>query len=93
MTANRARTAGLIAACAFACLALAGCYKNVVAATGPASRNYEIHEANLEKDESVWTTDGPRPVDTQRYGTRTTTVDRAKPIPSTKPPKPTTGGY
>jgi len=63
---------------------LTGCYKNVVSVSGPANRNYEVHQANIKPGESVWATETPSIVETERYGTNATTLDRAKPVPSKK---------
>lgn len=62
-----------------ASLVAGGCYEHVVGVRGPASQNYDIQEANIQPGESVWSADGPRPVDADRYSG--TTLDRAKPAP------------
>jgi hypothetical protein len=71
-------------------VSLTGCYEHVVGVNGPATRSYDIQEANIKPGESVWSEDKPRPVDTDRYGGGTT-LDRAKPVPS-KPVKKSTDG-
>lgn len=89
---KRSRTTILpVAASCAAAMLLGGCYENIVGVKGPAVQNYDIHEANIQPGESVWSEDKPRPVDPQRYGSSGTTLDRAKPIPSKNPPKPNNG--
>lgn len=63
-----------------AVLSTGGCYQHVVGVKGPASQNYNVHEPNIERGESVWSPDQPRPVEQDRYSQ--TTLDRAKPVPS-----------
>lgn len=72
-----------VAAAACTCV-LGGCYQKVVGVNGPASKAYNIEEASIGKGESVWSTDQPRTVETDRW-TSGTTVDSARQLPTKKP--------
>jgi hypothetical protein len=77
---SRHTTRVLAGLAATALLGAGGCYQHVVGVKGPASQNYDVHEPNIGRGESVWSPDQPRPVEQDRYSQ--TTLDRAKPVPS-----------
>lgn len=58
-----ARTLALLALAASATGLLGGCYRRVVRATGPGAESYEIHEANIGEDESVWSQPKPKVIE------------------------------
>ena len=64
-------------------LLAAGCYRNVVGATGPGSERYNVQEANIKEGESVWSEPKARERDVDRYSG--TELDRAKPAPQPQP--------
>lgn len=66
-------------------LAPAGCYRNVVGATGTGSDHYEIKEANIEQGESVWAEPKPTEKVPNRY-TGTSLQKNTRPAP--QPPAP-----
>ncbi len=75
----------LAAFTALACTcALAGCYQKVVGVNGPASKSYNVEEASIGRNESVWSTEKPRPIEQDRYSGGTT-VDSARQLPTKKP--------
>ncbi|MFZ4467019.1 MAG: hypothetical protein ACOYO7_08170 [Phycisphaerales bacterium] len=42
---------------------MAGCYRHVVGVSGTSASKVEVHEANIGRDESVWSQPRPRPVE------------------------------
>lgn len=40
-----------------------GCYRHVVGVSGTSASRVEVHEANIGRDESVWSETRPRPVE------------------------------
>jgi hypothetical protein len=61
-------------------LGSAGCYRNVVGATGTGSDHYEIKEANIEQGESVWAEPKPTEKVPNRY-TGTSLQKNTRPAP------------
>ena len=57
----RSPAAAVVAAIAVA--SLAGCYRHVVGVSGTSASKVEVHEANIGRDESVWSQPRPRPVE------------------------------
>lgn len=57
------RILALLALAATAAGLLGGCYRRVVRATGPGADGYEIHEANIGEDESVWSQPKPKVIE------------------------------
>lgn len=57
----RSPVAAVVAAVAMA--SLAGCYRHVVGVSGTSASKVEVHEANIGRDESVWSQPRPRPVE------------------------------
>lgn len=70
-----------------ATLTMGGCYEHVVGVRGPASQNYNVQEANIGANDSVWSEPSARPVEENRYSS--TTLDRAKPVPTKSKQKST----
>lgn len=64
-------------------LALAGptgCYRHVVGARGPGAENYEVHEASIGEDESVWSTPRPKVKEPNRaVGTTGSAIGTTRP--------------
>jgi hypothetical protein len=52
-----------LAAAAIAVASLASCYRHVVGVSGTSASKVEVHEANIGRDESVWSQPRPRPVE------------------------------
>jgi hypothetical protein len=77
-TAPPARLAALLALLAVAA-ALPGCYQRVVAARGTGTGNVEIHEANVERGESVWSKPEPKRVERDTVGRRPARPDTTDP--------------
>jgi hypothetical protein len=70
------------AALALACAALSacpGCYRHVVGAKGPSASTQELHEANIQRGESIWDNE---PVRIERDD-----EPRAPAQPRTEPPE------
>ena len=61
---RRPRHALIATALLGAALLACGCYRHVVAVKGPASQNYDVHEANIQPGESMWEEPKPRVVET-----------------------------
>ena len=60
--------------------ALAGCYRHVVGARGPGAENYEVHEASIGEDESVWSTPRPKVKEPNRaVGTTGSSIGTTRP--------------
>jgi hypothetical protein len=57
----RSPAAAVVAAVAMT--SLAGCYRHVVGVSGTSASKVEVHEANIGRDESVWSQPRPRPVE------------------------------
>jgi hypothetical protein len=52
-----------LAAAAIVVASMAGCYRHVVGVSGTSASKVEVHEANIGRDESVWSQPRPRPVE------------------------------
>ena len=69
-----------LAALALAATALPGCYRHVVGAKGPGAENYEVHEASIGEDESVWSSPRPRVKEPNRAaGTTGSSIGTTRP--------------
>ena len=77
-TAPPARLAALVALLAVAA-ALQGCYRRVVAARGTGTGNVEIHEANVERGESVWGAPEPKRIERDTVNRRPARPDSTDP--------------
>ena len=67
-------------AAAIALPGLAGCYRHVVGARGPGAENYEVHEASVGEDESVWSTPRPKVKEPNRaVGTTSSSIGTTRP--------------
>jgi hypothetical protein len=73
-----ARLAALVALLAVAA-ALQGCYRRVVAARGTGTSNVEIHEANVERGESVWSAPEPKRIERDTVNRRPARPDSTDP--------------
>ena len=68
------------AALAVALPALAGCYRHVVGARGPGAENYEVHEASIGEDDSVWSSPRPKVKEPNRaVGTTGSSIGTTRP--------------
>lgn len=52
-----------LASAALALASGAGCYRHVVGVNGTSASRVEVHEANIGRDESVWSQPRPKPVE------------------------------
>lgn len=52
-----------LASAALALASMAGCYRHVVGVNGTSASKVEVHEANIGRDESVWSQPRPKPVE------------------------------
>jgi ABC-type uncharacterized transport system auxiliary subunit len=73
-----ARLAALVALLAVAA-AMQGCYRRVVAARDTDTSNVEIHEANVERGESVWSAPEPKRIERDTVNRRPARPDSTDP--------------
>lgn len=52
-----------LAAVALVLPSMSGCYRHVVGVNGTSASKVEVHEANIGRDESVWSQPRPKPVE------------------------------